>query len=255
MVSLCIGSGIASADLVWQTSKRAAVSMAKAQGKYILLFGGRETCPNCQYMINTVFESTSPPIKDLIEQSYIPWYCNVDNSTEWYDYASGLGAFTLPLICIIDPNDSDTYLDRTTDVQDTQVFYSRLLQYSKGDGDSDGAPGRGETASGGGGGGGGGCFIATAAYGSPMEEHVKILRDFRDRFLLTNSAGKVFVDIYYAYSPFIADFITEHETLRAPVRLGLLPIVGLSWAMLNIDPIVGLGFILFLCSGFIGREL
>ncbi len=103
-----------------------------------------------------------------------------------------------------------------------------------------------------GGGGGGGCFIATAAYGSPMEEHVKILRDFRDRFLLTNSAGKVFVDIYYAYSPFIADFITEHETLRTPVRLGLLPFVGLSWVMLNIDPVVGLGFILFLCSGFIG---
>jgi len=242
---------MASADLVWQTSKETAVSMAKNQVKYILLFGGRETCPNCQYMINTVFESTSPPIKDLIEQSYIPWYCNVDNSTEWYDYASGLGSFSLPLICIIDPNDSDTYMDRTTDVQDTQVFYSRLLQYSEGDDDSDGTPGGGGTASGGGG-GSGGCFIATAAYGSPMEEHVKILRDFRDRFLLTNSAGKVFVDIYYAYSPLIADFITEHEMLRAPIRLGLLPIVGLSWAMLNIDPIVGLGFILFLCSGLIG---
>ena len=256
MASLCIGRGIASAELVWQTSKETAVSMAKDQGKYILLFGGRETCPNCRYMINTVFESTSPPIKDLIEQSYIPWYCDVDNSAEWYDYASGLGSFTLPLICIIDPNDSDTYLDRTTDIQDTQVFYSRLLKYSDGDGDSDGTPGAGETASGGGGGGGGGgCFIATAAYGSPMEEHVKILRDFRDRFLLTNPAGKVFVDIYYAYSPFIADFITEHETLRAPVRLGLLPIVGISWVMLNIDPIVGLGSILFLCSCFIGREL
>jgi hypothetical protein len=44
------------------------------------------------------------------------------------------------------------------------------------------------------GGGGGGCFIATAAYGSLVEPHVKILRDFRDRFLKTNIAGKSFVN-------------------------------------------------------------
>jgi len=250
MASLCIGRGIASAELVWQTSKETAVSMAKDQGKYILLLGGRETCPNCNHMLS-VCESTSPPIKDLIERDYIPWYCDVDNSAEWNDYAFGLWSFTLPLICIIDPNDSDTYLDRTTGIQDTQEFYSRLLNPGEVDDDSDGTPAPGGTSSG----GGGGCFIATAAYGSPMEEHVKILRDFRDRFLLTNPAGKVFVDIYYAYSPFIADFITEHETLRAPVRLGLLPIVGISWVMLNIDPIVGLGSILFLCYGLNRREL
>jgi len=86
---------------------------------------------------------------------------------------------------------------------------------------------------GGGGGGGGGCFIATAAYGSHMESHVKTLREFRDRFLLTNSVGKVFVDLYYTYSPPVADFIARHETLQAAVRLSLLPVVGVSWMSLN----------------------
>jgi len=40
------------------------------------------------------------------------------------------------------------------------------------------------------------CFIATAAYGSPMQLHVKDLREFRDQFLLRNSVGIAFVDIY-----------------------------------------------------------
>lgn len=49
---------------------------------------------------------------------------------------------------------------------------------------------------GGGGGGGGGCFIATAAYGSLLEPHVRILCKFRDRYLLTNGPGKTFVKYY-----------------------------------------------------------
>jgi hypothetical protein len=84
------------------------------------------------------------------------------------------------------------------------------------------------------GGGGGGCFIATAAYGSAMEPHVKLLRDFRDRFLLTNYLGKRFVDFYYTHSPSMADFIAKHESLRSVVRWGLLPLVSISWFSLKI---------------------
>ena len=82
-------------------------------------------------------------------------------------------------------------------------------------------------------GSGGGCFIATAAYGSPVEPHVKILRQFRDGFLLTNTVGRTFVRLYYEYSPSIAKFISGHESFRMVVRWGLLPLVGMSWSLLR----------------------
>lgn len=81
-----------------------------------------------------------------------------------------------------------------------------------------------------------GCFMATAAYGSLMEPHVRILRVFRDRFLLDNTAGKIFVRFYYTYSPPIADYIAKHDNLRAIVRISLLPLVGFSWIALKIGP-------------------
>ena len=84
------------------------------------------------------------------------------------------------------------------------------------------------------GGGGGGCFIATAAYGSLIEPHVKILRKFRDRFLITNLIGRSFVNLYYKYSPPLADFIANHDNLRMMVRITLFPLVGISWMALKL---------------------
>ena len=77
----------------------------------------------------------------------------------------------------------------------------------------------------GGGGGGGGCFIATAAFGSYLDPHVNVLRNFRDRVLMKSAVGIAFVDFYYSNSPVIADFIREHDSLRVVTRLVLTPVV------------------------------
>ena len=93
-----------------------------------------------------------------------------------------------------------------------------------------------------------GCFIAAATYGSVMEPHVTLLRDFRDRFLLTNAAGNAFGQRYCTYSPPIAASIAGHETLRAVVRVILLPIVGASWIALHLGPVSALCFMLLLLA-------
>ncbi len=86
---------------------------------------------------------------------------------------------------------------------------------------------------GGGGGGGGGCFIATAAYGSYDADDVKTLRIFRDRCLLTNKWGTLFVKFYYRFSPPIAHYIEKKEPLKTIVRWSLKPLVVVASELIS----------------------
>jgi hypothetical protein len=71
----------------------------------------------------------------------------------------------------------------------------------------------------------GSCFIATAAYGSPLEPHVQALRDFRDRHLRRSALGRAFIRLYETYSPPLAAVIARHSSLRLAARAALTPLV------------------------------
>jgi hypothetical protein len=83
------------------------------------------------------------------------------------------------------------------------------------------------------GGGGGGCFIATAAFGSELAGQVEILRQFRDRYLLTNAAGKKFVAWYYRNGPVAASWIKDKPMAKAAVRVALYPLIGFSLLLIS----------------------
>ena len=83
-------------------------------------------------------------------------------------------------------------------------------------------------AGGGGGGGGGGCFIAAAAYGTPMADDIDVLRAVRDDYLLSTPLGTLFMDMYYRISPPIADVVAQSAALAALIRLLLVPVIVLA---------------------------
>jgi len=84
-----------------------------------------------------------------------------------------------------------------------------------------------------GGGGGGGCFIATAAFGSPLQPQVLILKRFRDEVLMRSKGGRLLASAYYRVSPSIARAVADNGFLRFAVQAALLPLVASAWILLH----------------------
>ena len=63
-----------------------------------------------------------------------------------------------------------------------------------------------------------GCFIATAVYGSNNSPEVKLLRLWRDTFLLKRYFGRIFVKFYYKVSPYLAFVIEKNKLFKILFR-------------------------------------
>jgi hypothetical protein len=83
---------------------------------------------------------------------------------------------------------------------------------------------------------GGGCLIATATYGSEMAIEVQQLRELRDNSLLQTKSGTQFMnsfnDVYYSFSPIIADYERENPLFKEMVKLFITPMIS-SLSILN----------------------
>jgi hypothetical protein len=83
---------------------------------------------------------------------------------------------------------------------------------------------------------GGGCLIATATYGSEMALEVQQLRELRDNQLLNTESGTAFMgmfnEIYYSFSPYIADMERENPVFKEMVKLAITPMIS-SLSILN----------------------
>jgi hypothetical protein len=113
---------------------------------------------------------------------------------------------------------------------------------------------------------GGGCLIATATYGSEMSPQVQQLRELRDNQLLQTESGTAFMgafnDIYYSFSPIIADYERENPLFKEAVKIAIAPMIsslslmenansesevislGLSVIMLNLGMYLGVPAVL-----------
>ena len=83
---------------------------------------------------------------------------------------------------------------------------------------------------------GGGCLIATATFGSEFAPQVQQLRELRDNTILTTQSGAAFISgfnqIYYTFSPTIADFERESPVFKEMVKLTITPMIA-SLSILN----------------------
>jgi len=102
---------------------------------------------------------------------------------------------------------------------------------------------------------GGGCLIATATYGSEMAIEVQQLRELRDNTLLNTESGTQFMgmfnDVYYSFSPIIADYERENPVFKEMVKIAITPMISSLSLMENANSeseVLGYGISLILLN-------
>ena len=86
----------------------------------------------------------------------------------------------------------------------------------------------------------GGCLIATAAFGSEMAPQVQHLREIRDGVVMQTESGAAFMaafnQLYYSFSPSMADLERQHPAFKELVRVAITPMLA-SLSILDHIPI------------------
>ncbi len=77
---------------------------------------------------------------------------------------------------------------------------------------------------------GGGCLIATATFGSEFAPEVQQLREIRDNTILSTKSGIAFMSgfnqLYYSFSPLIADLERESPIFKEIVKVSITPMLS-----------------------------
>jgi phosphate ABC transporter phosphate-binding protein len=76
----------------------------------------------------------------------------------------------------------------------------------------------------------GGCLIATATFGSELAPQVQQLREIRDNQLMSTNSGIMFMSgfnqLYYAFSPTVADIERENPIVKETVKIAITPLLS-----------------------------
>lgn len=66
------------------------------------------------------------------------------------------------------------------------------------------------------------CFIATACYGDTNHPDVEVFREWRDSILIKSVPGRIFIFLYYVFSPHLAKYISGTPYLSRFIRFQFL---------------------------------
>ena len=171
--------------------------------------------------------SSGVPSDDIIGLEFDSGMLSAGDSAEWIP--ENVGEF--PYFCMIHP-----WMDGLIIVQEVEESHTEEVEESKVVTNLESEEN------------GGGCLIATAAYGSELSPQVQLLREIRDNQLMNTEAGTSFMntfnDVYYSFSPYIADMERENPMFKEAVKLGLTPMLSSLAIMENANSeseVLGLG--------------